>query len=339
MHVPNFVLPGTLRRACAAMSLAASIAALSGCGGGSDPSSTPSTPSTPSAPVTGTSTAGVLCSYAFSGLNSSPSVNAVSTAAWSCSTTARTLTANGLPDHDTGTFPNPGNPNTITAQTVSASYTLTPALASLTGIFAVTIGHAINGIKIEPDTGGTCDNSGSSCSLNGGNGTWRMEALGQTSFNFGTDANNAHVQPTGMYHYHGMPEGLVTKLGKGRALTLIGWAADGFPIYARWGYATANNAGSAIQALKGSYRTKSIPDAGRPSVNLYPMGTFKQDWEYVAGLGDLDECNGRSGVTPEFPGGIYHYYATDTYPYMPRCLKGTASGGGGAPLPPPRPGA
>ena len=55
----------------------------------------------------------------------------------------------------------------------------------------------------------------------------------------------------------------------------------------------------------------------------YALGTFSQDYEYVAGLGDLDECNGRTGVTPEFPAGIYHYFATDTYPYLQRCVKGT----------------
>jgi len=27
-------------------------------------------------------------------------------------------------------------------------------------------------------------------------------------------------------------------------------------------------------------------------------------------------------VTPEFPQGIYHYYATDTYPFFQRCVKG-----------------
>jgi len=58
------------------------------------------------------------------------------------------------------------------------------------------------------------------------------------------------------------------------------------------------------------------------STDIYPMGTFAQDWEYVAGSGDLDECNGRFGVTPEFPEGIYHYYATDTYPFFQRCVKG-----------------
>jgi hypothetical protein len=71
-----------------------------------------------------------------------------------------------------------------------------------------------------------------------------------------------------------------------------------------------------------SYRFKATPDAGRPSLTIFPNGTFTTDYEYVAGLGDLDECNGRTGVTPEFPKGIYHYYITDTYPYIQRCLKG-----------------
>jgi hypothetical protein len=43
-------------------------------------------------------------------------------------------------------------------------------------------------------------------------------------------------------------------------------------------------------------------------------------------LGDLDECNGRIGATPEFPQGIYHYYATDSYPYLQRCVKGKVEG-------------
>jgi len=155
-------------------------------------------------------------------------------------------------------------------------------------------------------------------------------------FDFGIDFNHAHVQPTGEYHYHGMPEKLLEKLNKGQPMTLVGWAADGFPIYARYGYSKANDANSSIKVLTSSYRLKLTPDAGRPAVSLYPLGTFRQDYEYVAGLGDLDECNGRSGVTPEFPTGIYYYAITTSYPYIQRCVKGTATGGGAPPPPPPR---
>ena len=34
------------------------------------------------------------------------------------------------------------------------------------------------------------------------------------------------------------------------------------------------------------------------------------DWNYYEDLGDLDECNGRFGPTPEYPDGIYHYVST-----------------------------
>jgi YHYH protein len=274
---------------------------------------------------TTTGTAGVQCDYSYSALNSSTSVKLTSTSSWSCSSTTRTLAGNGVPDHEVGTFPNDNNPNTISAQTASATYTLSPvatSTATTLGGPAGALGYAVNSVKFDPDTGGSCNDAGTSCSLIGGTGNWRMEALGQTSFNFGVDSSNAHVQPTGEYHYHGLPEGFVTKLNKGTAMSLIGWAADGFPIYARYGYTTATDATSAIKVMTGSYRTKATPDTNRPATTLYAMGTFKQDWEYVSGLGDLDECNGRTGVTPEFPKGIYHYYATDTYPFVQRCVKG-----------------
>ncbi|MDX1766179.1 MAG: YHYH protein, partial [Candidatus Saccharimonadales bacterium] len=51
-------------------------------------------------------------------------------------------------------------------------------------------------------------------------------------------------------------------------------------------------------------------------------GTYEQDWEFVKEHGDLDECNGRQGVTLEFPGGTYYYVITDDYPSIPTCFWG-----------------
>ena len=272
------------------------------------------------------STDGVLCDYSDVTFNSQASLTYTSTSEWTCTGTTRELTANGIPDHEVGTFPNANNPNTIVEQTVSASLALAPAettsASELGGPRGVT-GYVLNGVKIDAGTGGTCDDSGTSCSLGGNVGSWRIEALGQTNFDFGTDDNNAHVQPDGQYHYHGMPEGFIAKQGgNSSAMTIIGWAADGFPIYARYGYSVADDAGSDLVAMTGSYQLVSTASANRPSTDSIPLGTFQQDWEYVAGSGELDECNGRTGVTPEFPDGIYHYYATDTYPYFQRCVKG-----------------
>jgi hypothetical protein len=296
-----------------------SSAALAGCGGGSDtPNSTTATAAA--------STAGVLCDYSHSAFNAHALVNLASNATWSCTGSLRKLSANGVPDHDVGPFNIQSDLDfKIAAQSINASAPIAPILtttATELGGPRGDIGYILNGVKIDAGTGGNCNDSGSNCTLLGQAGQWRMEALGQTSFNFGADSNNAHVQPGGVYHYHGMPEGFVQKLGKGQAMALVGWAADGFPIYARYGYSVAADATSGLKALKSSYRLKTTPDANRPATSLYPMGSFVQDHEYVAALGDLDECNGRTGVTPEFPGGIYHYVATDTFPYLQRCVKG-----------------
>ncbi|TDM08050.1 MAG: hypothetical protein C4K60_00550 [Ideonella sp. MAG2] len=157
----------------------------------------------------------MACDYASSSFNSSPSVNATATATWTCSSTARSLVANGLPDHAVGSFPNVDNPNTITVQSIAASVTLAPTATSVVTPRVGPMdkpGVALNGIFFDPGTAGTCNDSGT-CQQGGqAVGNWSLEALGQTAFKWGTDTSNAHVQPDGKYHYHGIPEGLVTKL-------------------------------------------------------------------------------------------------------------------------------
>ena len=292
------------------------------------------TPSASTGGGTGTSTtSGVACAINASVFNAT--INLTATVAMSCSGTQRTMTGNGLPDHAPGTFPNANNPNTIAAQTVNFSASLTPTITYTSGTAVAHVtGYANNSVKFDPATAESYNNAG----------VWSIEAI-QSYLNLGLDSSNAHVQPGGGYHYHGIPEGYVTRLGKGTAMTLVGFALDGFPVYARYGYTTATNASSAIKVVTPSWRVKTTADAGRPSAASVPMGTFTQDYEYVEGLGDLDQCNGRYGVTPEFPNGIYHYYLTETFPYIQRCMKGTAvtgggtggtgGGGGGGPPPPP----
>ncbi len=261
------------------------------------------------------STAAVDCPFSQSTFNAG--LNLTSTSQWTCAGTIRTLLSNGIPNHATGTFPTIGNPNTISVQNIRFTATTAPRLTAIASNLTIT-GYARNGVKFEPSTAQTCTTN---CANNGqdNTGTWRIEALGQTYFRFGTDQNNAHVQPNGEYHYHGMPEGLITTSS---AMILVGFAADGFPIYARYGYTNASNAGSGLKTLTSSYRLKTTLDTGRPATTIAAAGTFTQDYEYVEGLGDLDQCNGRVGVTPEFPAGIYYYAITDAYPYISRCVKG-----------------
>jgi YHYH protein/Fibronectin type III domain len=277
-------------------------------------------------------TSSVLCSYAGS-FNGSYGIsgNLIANYSWTCSGSTRTLSGSGLPNHSVGTFPNAGNPNAITAQNVTGTMTLNPVKGSASktigGVGGASV-WALNSVKFDPATAGSCPSSMTTlanCNLAQGVDPWRIEALGHSSFNFGVDANNAHVQPSGAYHYHGMPEGLLSNAGATDAnpkMVLVGWASDGFPVYARWCHSVAMDATSPLKKCVGSFSTDTVPDAGRPSTSLLPIGVFTSDWNYIAGSGDLDDCNGRTGVTPEFPNGIYYYMTTDTYPFMSRCVKG-----------------
>lgn len=286
---------------------------------------------TPTAAAAAASTAAVDCPYSgtFEGTYSGTAITA--TWDWTCGSVKRFLSGNGLPDHVIGTFPNAGNPNTVTAQTVSAEMTLTPVLGTSTVSVGGPMGgsvYARNSVKFDPGTAGTCPGSAtqaSDCNLANGSDVWRVEALGQDVFDFGEDMNNAHAQPTGQYHYHGMPEGMLTNAGASdtnKIMVHVGWADDGFPVYARYCYADPLDASSEVVECTGSYELDSTADTGRPDTSWVPLGAFGTDWNYVDGSGDLDECNGRFAVTPEFPDGIYHYMVTDTYPYFSRCLKG-----------------
>jgi hypothetical protein len=138
---------------------------------------------------------------------------------------------------------------------------------------------------------------------------------------WGSTSYNAHVQPDGTYHYHGIPTGVLAAEGGNSVPALIGWAADGFPIYGPYGYSNPEQK-SAVKKLKSSYRVKNGTRPNGPGGRY--NGKFTQDWAYVAGTGDLDQCNGRFAVTPEYPNGTYHYVLTDSFPYIPRCWMGSA---------------
>ena len=283
--------------------------------------------------------------------NDDESVNAYSIFNWTSDDVNRILSGNGIPNHEVGTFPNADNPNTISEQNINEAFTLCPTIVSENGEPvggpAGAIAYAINSVKFDPGTAGRCNDEGE-CSLAQGEGNWNIEALGHETFDFGDDMNHAHVQPNGQYHYHGMPELLIDFLGDNQGMTLVGWASDGFPVYARYGYADPNDSTSELISLQPSWKLKDTPDEGRPDTltallggpgqgttypNIpIPMGAFTQDFEYEEDYGDLDECNGRVGVTPEFPDGIYYYMVTDDFPFFTRCLKGEiATGGGGIP--------
>ena len=92
---------------------------------------------------------------------------------------------------------------------------------------------------------------------------------------------------------------------------ILGWAYDGHPIYGPYGFEDPENQQpyNSYKQPGTSYRLKTTRDALLSGLSD-PLGTFIEDYEYVEGLGGLDQYNGRYCVTPEFPGGVYAYFCT-----------------------------
>jgi len=89
---------------------------------------------------------------------------------------------------------------------------------------------------------------------------------------------------------------------------IIGWAYDGNPIYGPYGYVTKT--GGVVAQLKSSYVLEN--KVNRPPSTLFESGFFVEDFTYYKKSDDtfLDEKNGRFCVTPEYPKGVYAYFAT-----------------------------
>lgn len=235
----------------------------------------------------------------------------------------RTITSNGIPDHAVGSFPNAGNPNRISAQSHSFTVPTAPRQGRARDTGRSLFGVAVNGVPFDPGAAEFWQGNPRS--------GWQYEALGG-AVTLGLDANYAHVQPTGAYHYHGLPVGLMQDLGwsSNAASPLIGWAADGFPVYAL----TVEVDGQ-VTKMTSSYRLRAGARPGGDQPSGAYDGAFVQDYVYVTGAGSLDACNGAVVRTAEFPLGTYAYFLTDTFPVIPRCLVGDADasfakqGGGG----------
>ncbi|MBL8190598.1 MAG: YHYH protein [Acidobacteria bacterium] len=113
---------------------------------------------------------------------------------------------------------------------------------------------------------------------------------------------------------------------------IIGYAFDGNPIYGPWTYGIDGK----LRRMRSGYRLRQLkrrthlPDGTAltpaqfgPDVNEeFPLGTFVEDYEFVAGVGDLDPFNGRFAKTPEYPAGTYAYFLTTdatgrlAFPYL-----------------------
>ena len=219
---------------------------------------------------------------------------------------------NAIPNHD---FNDGGTafPNDVSAQNDQFEITVSPKQAITKTAISLQVDNAIllNGVKVDLLSAGCYGISNGKIGCNDNNQPWRYDPMHAVN-GFAVDSHNAHAQPNGTYHYHGSPLALFED-NDNQDSPVIGFAADGFPILGSY----FDDQGS-IRKAASSYRLKS---GNRPSGDGEPGGsydgTFRDDYEYVAGLGDLDECNGMP------LNGGYAYYVTANYPYVLACFTGT----------------
>lgn len=241
------------------------------------------------------------------------------------------VTCEGLASYTMGTWPIPNEPSakdyTFKIPRNPAEETGTKTAVPEGGAIAV----AVNGVPFYGYESAESWN-GSSNDFNGDD-IWNSDAW----VNEGTtmdDGGGGHPTDAGNYHYHATPFALYGDIGDGHS-PIIGWAPDGYPIYGPYGYDDPDDDGSTVVRMETGYAKRNItvrqtlPDGTSlspaqygPNVNAtYPVGTYVEDYEYVGG-GHLDEYNGRTCITPEFPGGTYAYFITidassePEFPYM-----------------------
>jgi arylsulfatase A-like enzyme len=230
------------------------------------------------------------------------------------------FSTNAIPNHD---FNDGGGafPNNVSEQNDVFEITASPMTAAAPNELSLNVDNAIllNGVKVDLLAAGCFGVGDGKVGCNDASTPWRYDPMHPAN-GFRVDSHNAHAQPDGTYHYHGSPFALFAD-DNAQSSPVIGFAADGYPIYGSYIDDTLIAGNQGIRKATSSYRLKegarlntdgSVADPG----GSYD-GAFRDDYEYVSGLGDLDRCNGM------MIGGQYGYYITDNYPYVLACFKGT----------------
>jgi YHYH protein/type IX secretion system substrate protein len=267
------------------------------------------------------------------------------------------ITTNGIPAYITGPFLD-GNPSLATSQNgaifkfpanpTQSTGTPTPTTGGNIGLFinGVALFDYRDGVSWRNATNQICGGPIMGCT---GDGIWNRDAIPAEKGGF--DCAKAHPA-MGNYHHHQNPsafnrdlavisnicdlypsDGLYV-INTAQHSPLLGFAYDGFPIYGAYGFENADGTGGVVR-MKSSFQLRNITTRNTlytgasvtpgPNVSAtYPLGYFKEDYEFVAHPDSdyLDIHNGRFCVTPEYPAGTYCYFTTvdanhnSAYPYV-----------------------
>ena len=271
------------------------------------------------------------------------------------SNTSVYISTNGIPAYPTGPFQD-GNPSVAQSQNGIFKFPLIPQ--KNTGAPSATtggnIGLFINGVALFDYRDGVSwklsMNKLQGGPLGGmGDNVWNRDAV--VAERIGFDCAKGHPA-MGNYHHHQNPSTFkldrkniydVCNLYDADGLyainpvmhsPLLGFAYDGFPIYGAYAYKNTDGTGDIVR-MKSSFQLRTITERthyangndvidGPPVNATYPLGYFREDYEYINHANEsdyLDEHNGRFCKTPEYPDGTYAYFCTvdenwnSAYPY------------------------
>jgi len=272
------------------------------------------------------------------------------------------VTATGVPSYITGPFLD-GNPSLTTNQNSIFKMPLNPTqnTGTATATQGGNIGIFINGVAMfdyrdgvawNATTNALCGGPGNPPCPGGPTATlpWNRDAI--LAEKAGFDCAKGHPAQ-GNYHHHQNPSAFKLDLtvisticdiydadglyviNANEHSPLIGYSYDGFPVYGAYAFKNADGTGG-ITRMKSGYQLRNITTrttsptgatvTSGPNVSTtYPLGYFREDYEFVTHAGEadfLDNHNGRFCITPEYPNGIYCYFATvdenwnSAYPYL-----------------------
>ncbi len=264
------------------------------------------------------------------------------------------VSTKGIPAYITGPFLD-GNPSLASNQNAIFKFPLNPVqnTGTPTATTMGNIGVFINGVALFDYRDGVSWKNSTGALAGGplggtGDGVWNRDAV--VAEKPGFDCSKGHPA-MGNYHHHQNPsaykldqnvisticnlydsDGLYV-IDSTQHSPLIGFAYDGFPIYGAYGYKNADGTGGIVRmksswtlrniTTRTTYYTGASVTAGPAVSSTYPLGYFKEDYQFTAPTASdyLDEHNGRFCVTPEYPAGTYCYFATvdanwnSAYPY------------------------
>jgi len=224
-----------------------------------------------------------------------------------------TFVTNGIPNHDI----NDGSTAfSNTPAAVSREFTVTNAPAAAPAPTPLSVDRysaiLLNGAIVDLFADGCCDGGVDVLVGCDPKAPWRLDPMSPEA-GYHIDTHNAHCQADGTYHYHGPPSGLYVYPSK-TVSPVIGFAADGFPIRGPY---FEDSTGVIREAVSSWQSISTARPAGDCPVGTTRDGKYIDDYQYVAGSGDLDQCNGMVVK------GQYAYFVTSTYPYIMGCFTGT----------------